>query len=170
MSRKITDDKREEMFVAWQEKQTVNSVELKCGVHNATVKKYRTLDKWDDRLKKISVKVKRKVDNGLVGLKAEHAKTGQYMRGMGIKKLASMEPEAKLELTTMSGKAELKINGAISGEFNLKSISGEIDSCFGPEVPESKYSTGSSVRFTKGDGHAEVRISTMSGDIKLCDG
>ena len=97
MSHRITDADREQMFLAWQEKQTVNHVQVKCGFHNATVKKYRTLDKWDARLKNITVKVKRKVDKSLVIAKAdirtEHAQVGRNLRTMGMGKLSSMEPE-----------------------------------------------------------------------------
>ena len=92
MARKITDTDREGMFLAYQEKQTVNYVQVKCGFHNVTVKKYRTLDKWDERLKKISVKVTRKVDTGLSTLKAEQLLAGTKMREMGVNKLNSIEP------------------------------------------------------------------------------
>ena len=93
MARKTTDTDREKMFLAWQEKQTVNYVQVKCGFHNATVKKYRTLDKWDERLKKITVKVTRKVNTGLSTLKAEQLLAGTTMREMGVNKLNSIEPE-----------------------------------------------------------------------------
>lgn len=82
--------------------------------------------------------------------------------------VAGVAPGARVDLTTMSGDAVVQIRGDVSGEFTLKSISGDIDNCFGPEVAEPRYGTGRSVRFTRGDGDAEVRISTMSGDIELC--
>lgn len=93
MARKITDAEIEEMFVAWQEKQTLRYVGQKCKVSLGTVRRYRDLEKWPERLDAIKVTAKRKANTGISDLRAKQLIAGTKMRTMGVKKLDSMEAE-----------------------------------------------------------------------------
>jgi len=75
MANILADEKRREMFDAWQEKQTVNSVVRKTGVSDTAVKRYRQIDNWDKRVRTIQQKVTRKLDNEAIKRQTKHQKT-----------------------------------------------------------------------------------------------
>ncbi len=120
--------------------------------------------------------------SGLVGdLRAKSVSGNVNLAGNDISQLnvsstsgnleivAGAEPGAQFELSTMTGDANVQIRGDITGEYTLRSISGDIENCNGPKMPERPHAMGHLIRFNKGDGESEVRISTMSGNIYLCD-
>ena len=82
---------------------------------------------------------------------------------------AALAPDARVEIETVSGEADLGLNGAKDGDYALSTFSGDLDNCFGPEAERRRYSPGRSVKFRHGDGERDVRMSTMSGSIRLCD-
>ena len=45
----------------------------------------------------------------------------------------------------------------------------DIGTCFGARGTRSGMGPGSSLRATRGEGGARLRIKTMSGDIEVCD-
>lgn len=51
------------MWLAWQEKQTPNYVSRKCGISYQTVKRYRELDRWDERILKLQERAAKKADD-----------------------------------------------------------------------------------------------------------
>ena len=105
MSRKITDDQREEMFVAWQKDQTIRSVARKCSVALGTVRRYRLLDKWEDRLKTIKVEANRKADTVIANHRTRHAKIGKLMQAAGVKRIQTiMEDPGKDAIKQISPK------------------------------------------------------------------
>lgn len=81
----------------------------------------------------------------------------------------TLTPDARLDAETISGGLTVDFKGALDAQIDVKSFSGEIDSCFGPKAERtSKYAPGSELRFTEGKGTGRVRLSTLSGDINLC--
>jgi DUF4097 and DUF4098 domain-containing protein YvlB len=81
---------------------------------------------------------------------------------------ASVENDPQLVLESISGDTKIEIDGDIFGEFNLKTTSGEITTCFDVEPVRDEYGAGQSLRFSDDEGEAQVRVKTMSGDIYLC--
>lgn len=81
---------------------------------------------------------------------------------------ASVNNEPDLVLESISGSANIEINGDLSGEFNLKTTSGEIETCFGLDPVKDEYGAGQSLLHSEDGGQAQVRIKTMSGDISVC--
>lgn len=59
----LTAEKREKMFQVFFKHGTINSVVLKCRVHNNTAKKYKKNDRWEYRAEEIKRKAAEKVDN-----------------------------------------------------------------------------------------------------------
>ena len=112
MANKLTDAKREEMFLAWQEKQNINYVQVKCGFHHATIKKYRILDNWDERLRSIKVKATRKVDTALVNHRAAHAQIGKLCQVAGTRRIKKIlddpDKDAILEIDPRLAKDLIK--------------------------------------------------------------
>ena len=90
MARKITDAQLEEMFIAWQEKQTLRHVARKCTVSLPTVRRYKKLEKWDERLEVIKVRATRKANTEITNHRAKHAKIGQLLQSAGVKRIQNI--------------------------------------------------------------------------------
>jgi hypothetical protein len=82
----------------------------------------------------------------------------------------SVAPDAEIEGESVSGTLRFGFASAPTADFDVQSFSGTIDNCFGPKPTQSQYGPGSKLSFKSGDGHANVRIATKSGDIHLCTG
>jgi hypothetical protein len=55
-------------------------------------------------------------------------------------------------------------------QYEARSFSGDIDNCFGKEAErDSEYGPGKHLVGTQGQGGAKIRVSTLSGDVRLCD-
>ena len=81
---------------------------------------------------------------------------------------ASVDSDPQLVLESISGDATIEIDGDLLGEFDLKTTSGEIKTCFGLEPVRDEYGAGQSLRHSEDEGEAQVRVKTMSGDISIC--
>lgn len=77
--------------------------------------------------------------------------------------------DARVDLETVSGEIELSLIGDRSGDYELSTFSGDLDNCFGPRAERRRYSPGRDLKFREGEGSRDVRMSTMSGSITLCD-
>ncbi|MEM8983528.1 MAG: DUF4097 family beta strand repeat-containing protein [Pseudomonadota bacterium] len=76
---------------------------------------------------------------------------------------------ARIDFESVSGEVEYQIAGTIDGEYDISTFSGDIDNCFGPE-PEERGRRNQRLRFEQGKTeHARIDITTMSGDIELCN-
>lgn len=83
---------------------------------------------------------------------------------------AALGSAARVEMHSISGTVTLTLKPPVSAEFDIESFSGDIENCFGPEPRDkSRYTPGSQLSFTQGDGGARVDIETLSGEIVLCD-
>lgn len=59
------------MWAAYQERQSVDQVSKKCGVHWKTVDRYRQQERWDERLADIRRKAEKEADYDLAQATAE---------------------------------------------------------------------------------------------------
>jgi len=72
-------------------------------------------------------------------------------------------------LETINGDVDIDFNESISARFDIETFNGDISNCFGPEpVRTSKYTPGTELKFTEGDGDGRVGIQTLNGDLRLC--
>lgn len=79
-------------------------------------------------------------------------------------------PTARIELETVSGQIGLKMKPPVNAEFDLESFSGDIENCFEQKARDkNRYGPGSELSFTQGSGGARISISSLSGDITICD-
>jgi DUF4097 and DUF4098 domain-containing protein YvlB len=83
---------------------------------------------------------------------------------------AELTPAARVEMESVSGVISLKLKAPVNADFDIESFSGDIENCFGPKSRDtSKYTPGSELVFTQGNGGARVEIQTLSGEISICD-
>lgn len=77
-----------------------------------------------------------------------------------------LKGNAKLTAESMSGDVEMYLPAGQSGMFRAESFSGRIYSDFG-SVDHAKHGPGSHLKYTAGNGDAEIRVESFSGNIKL---
>jgi hypothetical protein len=83
---------------------------------------------------------------------------------------ADLAPDARVEMGSVSGALRLRLKPPVNAEFDIESFSGDIENCFGQKARDtSKYTPGSELSFTQGNGGARVEIETLSGTITVCD-
>jgi hypothetical protein len=76
--------------------------------------------------------------------------------------------DAQIEGESVSGGVKLDFASAPAADYDIQTRSGDIDNCFGPKPTESRHGSGARLMFKTGDSSARVRISTLSGDVRLC--
>ncbi len=74
--------------------------------------------------------------------------------------------DVRVAVETMSGDVHLRLPEALQARLNVTSFSGSINSDFG-QVDESGHGPGSRLETTLGDGHAQIKVETFSGDIEI---
>jgi DUF4097 and DUF4098 domain-containing protein YvlB len=83
---------------------------------------------------------------------------------------AGLENGGKLTVESVNGDVDIQFDGGVSARFDIETFNGDIDNCFGPKAERtSKYAPGWELSFTQGDGDGRVTISTLNGDIDLCE-
>lgn len=82
---------------------------------------------------------------------------------------AELQEKGRLDVETINGEVDITLQGRVDARFDIETFNGDIDNCFGPEpVRTSKYTPGSELRFTEGEGSGRVTINTLNGDLRLC--
>ncbi len=76
----------------------------------------------------------------------------------------------KINAETVNGNVDLEFDRKVGGRYNIDTFNGNIRNCYGPKaVRTSKYTPGWELNFEEGDGNARVNVSTLNGDISICD-
>ena len=75
---------------------------------------------------------------------------------------------AQIEGESVSGDVKLNFSSAPDADYDIQTLSGEIDNCFGPKPVESRHGPGSRLNFKTGDSGARIRVSSNSGEVRLC--
>lgn len=79
---------------------------------------------------------------------------------------AEISGNGKLRAESMSGDVTIMLPASQSGVFKAQSFSGRISTDFG-SVDHAKHGPGSHLKYVAGNGDAEVRLESFSGNIKL---
>jgi len=83
---------------------------------------------------------------------------------------AQLRKGGKLQAETVNGNVDLEFTDKVSGRYDVDTFNGNIRNCYGPKaVRTSKYTPGWELSFDQGDGDARVTVSTLNGDISICD-
>jgi hypothetical protein len=73
---------------------------------------------------------------------------------------------ASLTLDSASGTIELRLGRDFSADYEIWTVTGDIDNAFGPRPTRMRPGTGSRLRFNTGAG-ARIRASSVSGEVVL---
>lgn len=77
-----------------------------------------------------------------------------------------LSDNARLTAESMSGDVEINLPSDQSGRFKAESFSGRIGSDFG-SAESAKFGPGSHLKYVAGNGGAEIRVESFSGNIKI---
>jgi DUF4097 and DUF4098 domain-containing protein YvlB len=80
----------------------------------------------------------------------------------------ALGPDTQVEGESVSGDLKLEFAKTPEGDFDIQTFSGDIKNCFGPKPAEARHGPGSRLTFKSGDNRARVRMSTKSGDVRMC--
>lgn len=77
---------------------------------------------------------------------------------------------ASVQVSTVSGDAAVLARGAAGLAIEARSFSGALSTCFGARAASgSGGAPGRRLELTRGDGSIKLRISTVSGEVAICD-
>ncbi|HYM35840.1 MAG TPA: DUF4097 family beta strand repeat-containing protein [Steroidobacteraceae bacterium] len=77
--------------------------------------------------------------------------------------------DARIDAESVNGDLSFTFDSGVDAEFDIETFNGHIDNCFGPKPRKShEYGPGNELRFKEGEGHAQVRVKTMNGKVRIC--
>ena len=121
----------------------------------------------DVNLSGISGEVAATTVSGDMELRAGLIDSGKLETVSGdITAVAEISHNGKLSAESMSGDVTMMLPASQSGVFKAESFSGRISTDFG-SVSNAKHGPGSHLKYKAGNGGAEVRVESFSGNIKL---
>ncbi|MDX2427464.1 MAG: DUF4097 family beta strand repeat-containing protein [Xanthomonadales bacterium] len=121
----------------------------------------------DIDLSGVSGEVSATTVSGDMDLMADQIESGRFETVSGdMTIVAEVSGNGKIGAESMSGDVVIMLPASQSGVFKAQSFSGRISTDFG-SVDRAKHGPGSHLKHVAGDGGAEVRVESFSGDIKL---
>lgn len=145
----------------------------------ATVSADVTVDEAPDRTELESVSGKIEVSrasgsldaetvSGAIVIEAGRLRDADLESVSGTVRIAADELAGDIDVETVSGRIVMKVDPAISAEFELSTFSGGIDNAIGPAPKRtSEYTPGREAVFSTGVGGVRIRLTTFSGRITL---
>ncbi|MDH3621316.1 MAG: DUF4097 domain-containing protein [Gammaproteobacteria bacterium] len=83
---------------------------------------------------------------------------------------AELRDGGKLQAETVNGDVDIEFDDRVSGRYDIDTFNGDIRNCYGPKAERtSKYTPGWELSFQEGSGNARVTVSTLNGDVSICD-
>lgn len=121
----------------------------------------------DIGLSGISGDVEATTVSGDMQLQGEMMDSGKFETVSGdIEISTELSDNGRLSAESMSGDVTLNLPASQNGLFKAQSFSGRIATDFG-SVKHAEHGPGSHLKHVAGDGGAEIRVESFSGDIKL---
>lgn len=120
----------------------------------------------DIELSGVSGEVSATTVSGDMEIQAGLLDNGKLETVSGDMTVAAEISGGRLSVESMSGDVTLILPASQSGVFKAQSFSGRISTDFG-SVDHAKHGPGSHLKYVAGNGDAEVRVESFSGNIKL---
>jgi DUF4097 and DUF4098 domain-containing protein YvlB len=77
--------------------------------------------------------------------------------------------DAQIDGESISGDIKLEFaGGEPSADYDVQTLSGDIDNCFGPRPVEPRHGPGKRLAFKTGEGSGRVHLTSNSGEVRLC--
>jgi DUF4097 and DUF4098 domain-containing protein YvlB len=76
--------------------------------------------------------------------------------------------DAQIDGESVSGDIRLEFASEPAADYDVQTLSGDIDNCFGPKPVEPRHGPGKRLTFKTGETSARVRLTSNSGDVRLC--
>ena len=86
----------------------------------------------------------------------------------GISATLGAAADAQIDGESVSGDIRLDFVGEPAADFNVQTLSGDIENCFGPKPEEPRHGPGKRLMFKTGDTSARVHLTSNSGEVRLC--
>jgi Putative adhesin len=86
----------------------------------------------------------------------------------GISATLGAAADAQIDGESVSGDIRLDFAGEPAADFNVQTLSGDIENCFGPKPEEPRHGPGKRLMFKTGDTSARVHLTSNSGEVRLC--
>jgi len=87
MAKKLSQRKLDSMFKVYCERQSIEFISRKCRVSPVTVRKYRRLENWDERIVEVKSRAREKQNETLADLLANNLETVQFCKDKLIEKI-----------------------------------------------------------------------------------
>jgi DUF4097 and DUF4098 domain-containing protein YvlB len=81
----------------------------------------------------------------------------------------SIEDSGRLSAETSSASVELRLPANTSAEYDLSTVSGNIENDFGPAATRVRNNPGVRLNFSVGGGSGHVKAATVSGSVRLME-
>lgn len=82
----------------------------------------------------------------------------------------SLAPEARVDVQAVSGDLSLAAKAPAGMSAEVETFSGDIGGCLKARAEKTRrYGPGQRLSTVTGEGKAQVRLKTFSGDVRICD-
>ena len=83
---------------------------------------------------------------------------------------AKLSEKGRMSIESVNGDVDIVFDGKLHADVDIETLNGDIDNCFGPDARRvSKWGPGMELSFKAGDGSGRLDITTVNGDIEICD-
>lgn len=146
---------------------SIESVSGDVGFSGQTARISAESVSGDIDLSGISGNIEATTVSGDMELEAGAMISGKFETVSGDMEVATeVSDNGKLSAESMSGDVTITLPSSQSGLFKAQSFSGRISSDFG-SVANAEHGPGSHLKHVAGDGSAEIRVESFSGNITL---
>jgi DUF4097 and DUF4098 domain-containing protein YvlB len=122
------------------------------------------------RIEKVTGNLRAGTTSGAIQLTGENRLQGAKLDTTSgdIRFAATLDPNGDYEFHSVSGNVALSLPKIPAARFDVSSFSGDIDTNFGPAPQRtSEFAPGKEWHYQSGSGNADLRIRTLSGDIRI---
>lgn len=82
----------------------------------------------------------------------------------------TLAADARIDVQTMSGDLSVSTRAPAGMSAEVETFSGDLRSCFGAKIEQvSGHGPGERLSTVVGEGKAQIRLKSFSGDVRLCD-
>jgi hypothetical protein len=145
----------------------IEGVSGSINILGRTTKVHANTVSGEINLARASGEVTASTTSGSITVVAEDLRSGNFSSTSG-EVLFEGRParDAALYFDSASGVLELRLPESFAADYEISTVTGEVDNEFGPRPMRNRYTNGQSLRFATGSG-ARIRAASVSGRVIL---